>query len=264
MGYSVYKHTFPNGKVYIGITCQDPQKRWRSNGSGYLRKNKNGEYVQPLIARAIFKYNWNNVQHEILYNELSKEEAEEKEIELIAKYRSNECEFGYNVANGGNTTGTVSEETKRKISNANKGKQISTETKEKISNTLKGHKLSDETKQKMSEARKGEKNWNYGKHLSEETRKKLSEANRGRIPSEETRKKISETSKGRKHPDLAEKNKVRCSTPVRCVETGIVYSSQREASEQTGINQANISSACNGIRNVAGGYHWEFVENKGE
>ena len=32
--YSVYKHTFPNGKVYIGITKQNPLKRWR-NGTGY-------------------------------------------------------------------------------------------------------------------------------------------------------------------------------------------------------------------------------------
>lgn len=31
MGYSVYKHTFPNGKVYIGMTGQEPEKRW-ANG----------------------------------------------------------------------------------------------------------------------------------------------------------------------------------------------------------------------------------------
>lgn len=32
--YTVYKHTFPNGKIYIGITKQAPSKRWR-NGTGY-------------------------------------------------------------------------------------------------------------------------------------------------------------------------------------------------------------------------------------
>lgn len=32
--YCVYKHTTPSKKVYIGMTGQDPEKRWR-NGSGY-------------------------------------------------------------------------------------------------------------------------------------------------------------------------------------------------------------------------------------
>ena len=36
--FCVYKHTCPNGKVYIGITCQNPIKRWKG-GSGY-KNNK--------------------------------------------------------------------------------------------------------------------------------------------------------------------------------------------------------------------------------
>lgn len=32
--YCVYKHTGPTGKVYIGITKRNPQKRWNS-GRGY-------------------------------------------------------------------------------------------------------------------------------------------------------------------------------------------------------------------------------------
>lgn len=35
--YSVYKYTAPNGKVYIGITGKDPEKRWL-NGRGYRYK----------------------------------------------------------------------------------------------------------------------------------------------------------------------------------------------------------------------------------
>ena len=60
MGYNVYKHTFPNGKVYIGITRQKPKYRW-ANGNGYLRLKPNGEYKQPLMARAVIKYGWENV-----------------------------------------------------------------------------------------------------------------------------------------------------------------------------------------------------------
>ena len=58
---------------------------------------------------------------------------------------------------------------------------------------------SDETRRKMSEAQKGEKNYNYGKHLSEETKRKMSEANKGKTLLEETKRKMSEAHKGKTH-----------------------------------------------------------------
>ena len=66
--YCVYMHIFPNQKRYIGQTCQKPERRWNNNGSGYLGKRKNGEYKQPLIANAIQQYGWENIKHEILFN----------------------------------------------------------------------------------------------------------------------------------------------------------------------------------------------------
>lgn len=101
MAYTVYKHTFPDGKVYIGITSMKPEKRW-NKGKGYRRK-KNYRYVQPLMARATLKYDWDDIKHEVLFEGLSKEEAEQKEKELIALYRSNEAEYGYNIESGGGT-----------------------------------------------------------------------------------------------------------------------------------------------------------------
>ena len=62
--YKIYKHTFPNGKVYIGLTSQEPKKRWGSDGNGY--------YGQKYIYRAIKKYGWKNIKHEILFDNLSK------------------------------------------------------------------------------------------------------------------------------------------------------------------------------------------------
>lgn len=97
--YTVYKHTFPNGKVYIGITSIDVKVRWQ-NGRGYMKRS-HGKYHQPRMAQAILKYGWENIKHEILYEGLTKEKAEQKEIELIAKYKSNDCKFGYNVEAGG-------------------------------------------------------------------------------------------------------------------------------------------------------------------
>ena len=46
--YTVYKHTSPSGKVYIGITCRKPKYRW-NNGKGYKEKD------QRLFYNAIKK-----------------------------------------------------------------------------------------------------------------------------------------------------------------------------------------------------------------
>ncbi len=90
--YIIYKHTSPSDKVYIGITKLNPSKRW-AKGLGY----KNNAY----FYRAILKYGWENFKHEILLDSLTKEEAEAKEIELIAFYKSNDKQFGYNISSGG-------------------------------------------------------------------------------------------------------------------------------------------------------------------
>lgn len=60
---------------------------------------------------------------------------------------------------------------------------------------LHGINMSDETRRKMSEARKGENHPFYGKHRSEETRRKISESHKGKVLSDETRKKMSEAKK---------------------------------------------------------------------
>lgn len=48
--------------------------------------------------------------------------------------------------------------------------------------------------------------------------------------------------------------------PVKCMETGIIYKSIKEAARQTGLASNKISYCCRGIRRSTGGYHWEFVE----
>ncbi len=85
---------------------------------------------------------------------------------------------------------TVSEETKRKISESSKNKKMppfSEEWKRNISlGALKRKPISEESRMKMSKSQ-------TGKHLSEETKKKLSEINSNRSVS--TRNKISENMK---------------------------------------------------------------------
>ena len=87
--YSVYCHTFPNGKKYVGISS-DCEKRWR-NGKGYE--------TQPKMDRAIKKYGWSNVRHDIVLNGLTREQANDLEKWLIAEF---DCiENGYNATIGG-------------------------------------------------------------------------------------------------------------------------------------------------------------------
>lgn len=109
--YTVYKHTL-NNKIYIGITRQKPKDRW-CYGWGYKEC--------PHFYNAIKKYGWHNVKSEILYTGLTKEAAEQKEIELIAKYHSTDDRYGYNIDKGGSCTGKCSEEHKRKVSERMRG-----------------------------------------------------------------------------------------------------------------------------------------------
>lgn len=266
--YKVYKHeNLINGKVYIGITSMNVKRRWE-NGNGYAK--------QPLFGRAIQKYGWHSFSHEVLYDGLSKEEAEQKEIELIAVYKSNNPEYGYNIQNGGNTLGKHSEETRKKISESNKGRIVTPEQRLKISKALKGQKISPETRTKISNSLQGEKCYWYGKtgptkgrKAPPEELKRRSEAHKGQAVSEETKKKISEALKGeksvwygKKHTDesIAKmKENANNRRMVRCIETGIIYDSIHDAGNKNNINYRNIHSVCAGKRNIAGGFHWEYV-----
>lgn len=47
--------------------------------------------------------------------------------------------------------------------------------------------------------------------------------------------------------------------PCRCIETGKVYYSEREAARQLNIQQSSINNCINGKQKTAGGFHWERV-----
>ena len=119
--YTVYMHTNKiNNKVYVGITCEGVQQRWR-NGKGYLRKDKENRFTQPKFARAIQKYGWDNFEHIIWAENLNHDDACRAEKLLIALWDS--MNNGYNNTAGGE--GTVgkknSPECRKKISDARIG-----------------------------------------------------------------------------------------------------------------------------------------------
>lgn len=139
--FTVYKHIFPNGKVYIGITSQRIESRWRNNGAGYK--------TCVVMWKAIQKYGWENIKHEIIAENLTQEQACQMEIDLIKQYDSTHKDKGYNISFGGSASAY-------------------------------GMRHSEETKKKFSEDRKGCKNAFYGKHHTEETKRKNSIAHSGK------------------------------------------------------------------------------------
>lgn len=96
--YSVYVHTNKtNGKRYVGITRQDPPRRWQK-GAGYA-----GTY----FGNAIRKYGWDGFAHDVLATGLTKESACEMEIRLIAEYKTADKKHGYNISKGGDTCDVI-------------------------------------------------------------------------------------------------------------------------------------------------------------
>lgn len=223
MSFIVYRHTCPNGKVYIGITHRTAKQRWQY-GNGY-RHN-------PRFQNAIHKYGWDNIKHEILFENLTKEDAEREEIRLISEHKSNQREFGYNQTAGGMV---------------NMGFHVSEQGRKNISKAQKGRKRTPEEIERMRQC-------NIGRHPSEETRAKL----RMKIPWNKGKHGVQKPSEYQKMR-VAEVNRKRCSKKVLCVETGIIYPSIIEASMALKTYEGNISRAISKNMRCAG-FHWQFVQ----
>jgi group I intron endonuclease len=274
--HKIYKYTNKvNGKVYIGRTCQTLEARANGNGKGY----KHCTY----FYNAIKKYGWENFIGEILEENLNDKEAGEREVYYINLFDSTNKEKGYNLRDSDYRT--YKDETREKMRTAQLGKKHSEEARKKMSEQRKGRKMpeslkkkllaantgkkrpkeviekvrqanlgkkrSEETKRKMSELMKGkyagEKHPNWGKKLSKEQKEKLRKSRVGLHLSEETREKLSKAIKGKG------------GTKIKCIETGVEYSSLREASEKTGISSGSISSALR-HKGRAGNVHWVYLE----
>ena len=147
----------------------------------------------------------------ILKQNLTEEESFRHEVYMIAVFGRKDLGTGilHNRTNGGDgvSGAVVSDETRRKMSEALKGKPRSKEIRRKISEAHKGKTHSEKSRRNMSESQKG-------KTFSEETKRKLSEAKKGKTHSEETKRKLSEAKKGKTFSEehkrkLSEANKGR-------------------------------------------------------
>lgn len=272
--YSVYKHTAPNGKIYIGITSQEPTKRW-GNGCNY--------HNQKYFYHAIEKYGWSNIQHEVLFSALTKEDAELKEIELISLYKSNNREYGYNIDNGGKSKGRCSEETKKLLSEMQRGRKQSQETIKKRVESRKGYRHSAETIEKIRKANKGREftleQINKMKEnrkpmvFTDEIKHKISEGIKASW-TPERRKHMSEISKGRKGQVWTEeqiqwfRDNNRGAKSVLSKKVGqfdlkgnliCTFGSAREAG-RNGFTYSGVSAVCRGEKHTHHGFVWKYLE----
>lgn len=221
--YTVYQHKNKlNGKIYFGITSRKPEERWGANGCNYKGT--------PHFFAAIKKYGWNNFEHNILYENLTKEEALSKEKELIKKHNTQNKNIGYNILEGGQIT-----------------------------------KLPIEVRKKMSNSMMGNKN-GYGHPCSEEKKKKISMAQKGKKLTTDHKHKLSEAAKKR-HVPCSETKKIKLSQnyphkkKVVCIETDYVYSSVRECARQLNLYATNVTKVCKGILKTTGGYHLKYYDD---
>ena len=174
----------PTGKWYFGQTVQSLDNRWKRH---ILSVQRGSDHK---FHRAIRKYGEENfLVEEVLTvsaptKEILKKKLDYVEMRLIKRF--NTKIDGYNSTDGGDygTTGMkMSEEAKKKISEAKRRENLSFGQRKRMSESKMGkknpfyHKThSEESRKRISEAKSGANHHFLGKKLTDEHRKKLSEA----------------------------------------------------------------------------------------
>lgn len=210
--YLIWNRT--SDKYYVGQTSKEVKIRWTKHKSG-LRCVRHGN---SHLQRAWDKYGQDAFEFYVL--DIVETKAEADAMERALKKWFSDLGICYNICDGGEgRTGPLSEETKRKISAALKGRKPanlgtlhspevrkkaaeanrSEEYREKLRIARTGKKQSPETIEKRRAKQLGSKRSEEarkrmsGRPCSEETREKISRVQKGRIISEEHRRKIRES-----------------------------------------------------------------------
>lgn len=267
--WTIYKHTFPNGKVYIGQTKTKLNRRFE-NGHGYDNC--------PLMAKAIQKYGWDTVQTEILQDNISSQhEADELEKYFINLYDSCNSEKGYNLAIGGR--GIINQiNDERIIKLWNEGNNL-TQIKEKLQYDMQTLRLYLDSQGVTAEDREQRKNeylhiihqkydyyqiyllWEQGKNYKEIM--ELIGCKKHTIQRALTKYNISVEERSQRGQELSLKNKTDRKKINQFDKEGKFIRSFNSISEANRFlgkpaNSSNITQVCKGKRQYAYGYKWEY------
>ncbi len=178
---------------YVGQSVQSLKRQ-----SFHRNALRNQKHTNAYLQNAWNLYGEQAFDFFLLETNLSNEEADHWEIELIKWFKT--LNLSYNLDLGGKANKQMSQETKDKIGNANRGKERSEEQKKAISEFHKGNqyqlglKRSNESKKLMSEKAKA-------RGYDSELLKRMTEINKEREykpHSEEAKRKMSEAAKRRK------------------------------------------------------------------
>lgn len=208
----IYKITNKlNGKRYIGQTKKDAEQRFREH---VYSKRK------FAMCLAIQKYGKENFEITILAHCNSLKEMNHREQYYIRLFNTL-SPSGYNLRSGGSVS-PITEDAKKKISFANKGKSYphTKESKQKISLANSNRVWKTESKNKLSIQRMNKKT----KPHSVYTKNLMSKAQN--------------------------KNKVK----ILCIQNNTVYESVKKASRELNLNKSHIFSILAGTRNHTKGY----------
>lgn len=219
--FYLYRHTNKiNGKVYIGITCQEPEDRW-CNGAGYS--------TQLVFNRAIKKYGWNNFEHEILYKGLDNEDAVKIESELIQYYKSlGKC---YNVSNGYDDTPDTS---------------IEVDLYNVEGDFIGSFKSMEEASKVVGISPSG-LCMSLNRYKGRTHYKKVIVVRKGEVPDIASAQKV--INRGRKVVQLDKEGK-----PMN------VYDSVYKAHKALGVGIGSLYNCLHGRHECAGGYRWKYLD----
>lgn len=223
----IYMYTSPSGKCYIGQTVDEDRRR-----KEHMKHNQ-----ITTFHNAVKKYGYENMIYSILHKDIETKCALNILEHMEIKIRNTLCPNGYNMMTGGGAAGIPCEETRIKQSRSRRGKKHTEETIKRMQQAQKGRIITKEARIKMALYRSGSKQ-------SQETKDKISLACKGHFVSENSRMKTSERNRKK----------------IKCVETGVIYESFTNAAiEYKMKNLSSISACINNPRRTAYGYHWEYV-----
>jgi len=208
---------------YVGQAV-NPARRFRKHLTDKRFSNRKRAWIDELIL----------LEKEPIMEvieECQKGTVGEREQYWITHFRDLHPDL-LNISDGGRYgSWTMGDESRKKISDAQKGRTRSDEHRKKLSDGLKGLTRSDETKKRMSDSKKG------------------------CTFTDEHKKKLSDSRKGKPNP--------RRQRPVAqyALSGSFIqqFPSGKEAGEKTGIDIGNISACVNNRSRQAGGYQWKKV-----
>ncbi len=225
----LYRHIRLDKNIpfYVGIGSDSNGKYERAHN-----KHRRSQKWFNIVTKTQYKV-------QIILDELTLDEAKEKEIEFISLYGRSDKKEGSlcNLTEGGEGTPgrIVSEEWRKNKSIEQKGRKKSEEFKQKRREYMTGRKMPEECRQKHIE-RMMTNHPMKGKKMSEQARKNISEGHKGLMV-------------GEKNPNWGKcgSDSIRAKK-VMCTENNIVWGSVKDLVKEMNLSYSTLIKKLNGQR----------------